>query len=192
MDPQPSFDMIQDGFHRQVRQYGDELISFVSAELRGPTSGLSITLEGFKNPESQATWLWFVGSADPAIEQAVLRFFQTDAGKNALKSDVVEFKLASTLLRLPGSKAEYPICHHPAGLTTATTATLQDGQEFMIVSEGESPPHAPARCVAVATGGWLQVSPRMHFSHVLLVKPLDQQARKSRQCSLGLKVWHVH
>jgi hypothetical protein len=176
--------MIQDGFHRQVRQYGDDLISFVSAELRGPPAGLSITLEGFKDPDSQATWVWFVGSADPAIEQAVLRFFQTDAGKRALKSDVVEFKLASTLLRLPGSQpAEDPNCHHPAGLTAAT-ATLQDGQEFMIVSEDESPPHAPARCVAVATGGWLQVSPRMHFSHVLLVKARNQQARKSRQCFL--------
>ena len=81
MDPQPSSKMIQAAFHHQVRQYSDELISFVPAELGGPPSGLSITLESIEYPESQVNWVWFVGSANPAIEQAVLRFCQTDAGR---------------------------------------------------------------------------------------------------------------
>ncbi|KAK4034060.1 hypothetical protein C8A01DRAFT_49479 [Parachaetomium inaequale] len=150
--------MIQDAFHHQVRQHGDELISF-----------------SIEYPESQVNWVWLVGSADLATEQAVLQFFQTDVGKRSLESDVVEFKLASTLLRLPGSQAaEDPICHPPAGLTAATVP-LQNGQEVTIMSGSGSPPHVPAICVPVATGGWLQVSPRMHFSHLLLVKPQDQQ-----------------
>jgi hypothetical protein len=130
MDPLPSSNYsdagIWDIFHRQLNQYGHELSSFVSAELGEPPSGLSITLETIEWPESLANWVWCVGSADPATERAVLRFFQTDVGKRALSADGVEFKLASALLRLPSGQPNDSLTY-PAGFTPAA-APLQDGR----------------------------------------------------------------
>ena len=178
MDPEPSSSVlpthvIQDRFHDQIRQYGQEIISFVSEELRGPPLGISITLERLEWPEGQVNWVWFVGSADNNTEQAVLRFFRTDAGKRAMISngpDPIEFKLASTLLRLPASQAEDLVL--PAAFTAAVTP-LRDDQEAMILSK--SPPHPI--CVSAGTNGWLQVSPHMQFSQVLFLKLQEQTGK---------------
>ncbi|KAK4095918.1 hypothetical protein N658DRAFT_74058 [Parathielavia hyrcaniae] len=208
-------------FHQQVRHYGHDFISFISAGLRETPTGLSITLETIEWPESQVSQVWFVGSTDLATEQAVLRFFQSDVGKRALGSDAVEFKLASSPLRLPGIQAQFTTAatppqdgqeavttsestsppSHPhigiptdtgGGLPAAFTAAdrpLQDGQEVVIASESTTLPHSQA-CVpaAPATSGWLQVSPHMHFSQVLRVKPRDQQAHAD---SRYLRGWLV-
>ncbi|KAK3293627.1 uncharacterized protein B0H64DRAFT_405120 [Chaetomium fimeti] len=177
MDLQPPSDaMIRDGFHRQVGQYGHELSSFVSAELGGPPSGLSITLETIEWPESvsgsPANWVWFVGSADLAVERAVLRFFQTDVGKRALSADGVEFKLGSAPLRLPSDSANNCLC--PAEFIPAT-APLQDGQEVVIVFQPASLTRSHI-CIPATTGGWLQVSPHTHLEQITAVKPRDQRA----------------
>lgn len=180
MDSLPLSDArIRDGFHLQVRQYGHELSAFVSAELGGPPLGLSITLENIEWPESQINWVWFVGSADPEIERAVLRFFQTDVGKRALGADVVEFKLASALLRLPSNQAENRPC--PAGFALAT-APLQDGEEVVITSESASLFDSHA-CIPDMTEGWLQFSPHTDLAQLLVVKSREQRASKSRRCS---------
>ena len=120
IDPLSSNDArIRDRFHLQVRQYGHELIAFISAELGRPPSGLSSTLETIEWPESQINWIWSVGSADLDIERATLRFFLTDPGKRALSVDVTEFKLSSAPLRLPSNQPENRL--YPAGHTIATT-----------------------------------------------------------------------
>lgn len=182
MDPEPSSpkpssgvlpDTIRDRFHHQIRQHGHELIAFVAEELRGAPPGISITLERLEMPASQVNWVWFVGSADQATEQAILHFFQTDAGRKALVSDgpdPVEFKLASVLLRLPLSQAEDPVL--PADLTAAA-APLRGDQEGVILSN--APPHPI--CVPARTSGWLQVAPHMQFSQVTSLE-LQGQARK--------------
>ncbi|KAH6848115.1 hypothetical protein B0I37DRAFT_157491 [Chaetomium sp. MPI-CAGE-AT-0009] len=173
MDPLPPSDtMIRDEFHRQVRQYGHELSSFVSTELNGPPSGLSITLETIEWPGSSVNWVWFAGSADLAIERAVLRFFQTDVGKRALSADGVEFKLASAPLRLPSGQADD--CLSPEGFTPAA-ALLQDGQEIVIVSQSADLSHSHM-CIPATTGGWLQLSPHTHLEQLSVIKPRDQQA----------------
>ncbi len=176
-DPEPSFSLVPpailERFHHQIRQHGPELLSFVTKELHGPPSGIAITLERLEWPESQVNWVWFVSVADTAIEQAVLRFFQTDAGRRALVSDgpdAVEFKLATTLLHLPASQAEDPIL--PEDLTAAA-APLRVDQEVMILSR--SPPHTI--CVPAKTNGWLQVSPHLQFSQVVYLR-FQGQARK--------------
>lgn len=177
MDPEPSSDLvphvIQERFHHQLRQHGDELISFVAVELRGAPSGIAITLERLEWPESQVNWVWFVGIADTATEQAVLRFFRTDAGRRALVSDgpdAVEFKLATTLLHLPASQAEDPVL--PKDLTAAATPVRGD-QQVVILSR--SPPHTI--CVPAETSGWLQVPPHLQFSQVMYLR-FQGQARK--------------
>ena len=179
MDPLCSSDhshaRIWDMFHRQLDQHGHELSSFVSTELGEPPSGLSITLETIEWPESLVNWKWFVGSADPAVERSVLRFFQTDVGKRALSADGVEFKLASALLRLPSNQPDdFLTC--PAGFTPAA-APLQDGQSVVIVPQPASTnlPHSHI-CIPATTGGWLQVSPRTHLEQLSVAKPQDQQA----------------
>ncbi|CAK7221372.1 hypothetical protein SBRCBS47491_004507 [Sporothrix bragantina] len=102
MEPEPSSDVLSDAiyerFHHQIREHGNTLISFVAEELHGAPPGISITLERLEMPPFHVSWVWFIGSMDQATEQAILRFFQTDAGKAALIShgaDVVEFKIAS-------------------------------------------------------------------------------------------------
>ncbi|KJR87557.1 uncharacterized protein SPSK_01953 [Sporothrix schenckii 1099-18] len=165
------FDIIQDRFHHQVGQHGHELLSFVAEKLRNASPGISITLGRLEMPASQVNWLWCVGSADQATEQAVLHFFQTDAGKRALVSDgpdTVEFKLASVLLRLPPSHAEDPVL--PEDLAAAA-GPLRDGQEAIIYSK--APPHPI--CIPARTSGWLQVSPHVQFSRVSVLQ-LQEQA----------------
>ena len=180
MDPLPSCDArIRDGFHLQVRQYGPELSAFVSAELGRSPSGLSITLETIAWPESQVNWIWSVGSADLDIERAILRFFQTDVGKRALSADVAEFKLSSALLRLPSNQAQHRLC--PAGYTLAT-APLQGCQEVVIAPESTTLPHSHI-CLAAETSGWLQVSPYTNLAQLLVIKPQDERASKSRRSS---------
>jgi hypothetical protein len=179
MDPLTSCDAkIRDGFHHQVREYGHELSAFVSAELGRPPSGLSITLETIEWPESQVNWIWSVGSANLDIERVILRFFQTDAGKRALSADVAKFKLSSAPLRLHSNRADHVL--YPAGYTLAT-ATLQGCAEVVIASECASLPYSHV-CIAAVTGGWLQVSPYTYLAQVLVVKPQDEQASKSRRC----------
>jgi hypothetical protein len=180
MDPH----VIQDRFHHQIRQHGHELISFVTEELRGAPLGISITLEHLEWPGSEVNWVWFVSCVDNATEQAVLRFFQTDAGRRALVSDgldAVEFKLASTLLRLPASQVEEPVL--PADLTAAATP-LRGDQEVMILSR--SPPHPI--CVPAGTSGWLQVSPHMQFSPVLFLKLQGQSRKYIQHTGLGARL----
>ncbi|CAK7214868.1 hypothetical protein SCUCBS95973_002281 [Sporothrix curviconia] len=152
-----------------IRQHSRELLAFVAQDLHGSPPGISITLERLELPASQVNWLWLVGSADPATEQAVLRFFQTDAGKTALVSKSpdagdIEFKLASTLLRLPLPRlaaAEDPVL--PADLAAAA-APLRGDEEGMVVLT-KAPPQHPI-CVPSLTGGWLQVAPHTQFSQV--------------------------
>ncbi|KAK4121893.1 hypothetical protein N657DRAFT_698349 [Parathielavia appendiculata] len=170
---------IQAAFHHQVRQYGQELISFVSAEMHRPPLGLSVTLETIEWPESLVNWVWFVGSADSATEQAVMRFFQTDVGKRALSADTTEFKFVASEFQSPPphSQTDVPVAtggELPAAFTVAI-APLQGSQEVVIMSESASLPHSHT-CISGMTGGWLLVSPTSHFSQVLLVKPRDQQA----------------
>ena len=182
MDPEPSSTLvpptIQERFHHQIRQHGHELLSFVTEELHGAPSGIAITLERLEWPESQVNWVWFISVVDTAIEQAVLHFFQTDAGKRALVSDgpdAVQFKLATTLLHLPVSQAEDPV--FPEDMTAAATP-LPGDQEVMILSG--SPPHTI--CVPAEASGWLQVTPHLQFSQVLYLR-FQGQARKS-PCSV--------
>ncbi len=179
MDSQPSSSLvppaIQEKFHHQIRQHGHELLSFVAEELHGAPSGIAITIERLEWPESQVNWVWFVSVVDTVIEQAVLRFFQTDAGKRALLSDgpdAVQFKLATALLHLPTSQAEDPIL--PEGLTAAATP-LRGNQEVVILSGSPGQPHTV--CISAETNGWLQVSPHMQFSQVLYLR-FWEQARK--------------
>jgi hypothetical protein len=116
-----------------------------------------------------------VGSADPATERAVLRFFQTDVGKRALNADGVEFKLASALLRLPSGQPNDSVTY-PAGFTPAA-APLQDGREVVIVPQPASTNLSHSHiCISATAGGWLQVSPHTHLEQLSLVKPRDQQA----------------
>ncbi|OAA63455.1 hypothetical protein SPI_03618 [Niveomyces insectorum RCEF 264] len=188
MDPKSSGilpDGIYEQFHHQIRQHGHELLAFVAQELRGPPPGISITLERLELPVSQVNWLWLVGSTDPATEQAVLRFFQTDAGKKALMCeapDAVEFKLASTLLRLaPPSPADDPVL--PADLAAAA-APLRGDEECMILTE--APPHPI--CVPAHTGGWLQVAPHTQFSQVSV---FSLQGQAPAHTGI-LRAWLVH
>jgi hypothetical protein len=178
----PAYDAIYDRFHHKVRQYGDDLISFVSEELGSPPPGISITLQRYELPPSVFHWAWEVGSPDSATEQAVLRFFQTDAGKRALAcdgSDGVEFKLASIQLRIPTSHGDDPQEQLPAGLTAAFTP-LQEGQEVTIVFGAST--HGV--CLSAATAGWLQVAPRMHFSDVLVLQFQGQDSMYLHQTEL--------
>ncbi|KAK4112410.1 hypothetical protein N656DRAFT_89167 [Canariomyces notabilis] len=162
MDP-----AIQSRFCDQVRRYGHELLSFVAQELGFAPAALSITLERIDLPPNEVNWVWFVGSVDTATEQAILRFFQTDAGRRALLAngpDPLEFKLATTLLRLPASQAEHPLHPDlPAHLRAAVTP-LPGDQEVIILS-GPSPEQY-VRGTGGATG-WLQTFPHMQFSEVL-------------------------
>lgn len=179
---------IQARFHEQIRQHGQELLSFVADELRRDPPGISITLSPLKFPGAQANRVWCVGSADTATEHAVLRFFQTDAGRRALVSadgqDVVEFKLASTLLLLPAhaSREQDPVL--PAELTPAATAQPSDQQVVNLMVRSGPPPAHPVR-VHARTSGWLQIPHHTSFTQVMWFD-LEQQSRK-QQAHTGMR-----
>ncbi|KAK3938633.1 hypothetical protein QBC46DRAFT_439856 [Diplogelasinospora grovesii] len=156
---------VRDRFHHQIHQHGNELVSFVAEELRGTPPGMSITLTHLEWA-SQVNWIWLVGCADDATEQAVLRFFQTDAGKRALVSegpDPIEFKLGVAALRLPVSQAEDLVL--PAHLTAAASP-LQGDKDVKILSKSQPYPI----CVSTGTSGWLQVPPHLQLSQVLSLR----------------------
>jgi hypothetical protein len=180
---------IQSRFCDQVRRYGHELLSFVAQELGFAPAALSITLERIDLPPNEVNWVWFVGSVDTATEQAILRFFQTDAGRRALLAngpDPLEFKLATTLLRLPASQAEHPLHPDlPAHLTAAVTP-LPGDQEVIILS-GPSPEQY-VRGTGGATG-WLQTFPHMQFSEVLYLHLRGQLQSTSEHLTYTYPEW---
>ncbi|KAM7210064.1 hypothetical protein V8F06_014552 [Rhypophila decipiens] len=168
MDPD-----IQTRFHQQIIQHGQGLISSVAAEIQCDSPpGISLTLGPIEFPEGQVNWVWFVGTVDAASEQAVLHFFQTDAGKRALVSspdgkDVVEFKLASTCLQLSDrARSEHGYSPFPPADLSPFPAPGAEGQVFDL-RIGDGPRAAqPVRVVARKPRAWLQI-PQGGFEQVL-------------------------
>ncbi|KAM7203079.1 hypothetical protein V8F33_002427 [Rhypophila sp. PSN 637] len=168
MDPD-----IQARFHQQIIQHGQDFISSVAAEIQCDSPpGISITLGPIEFPEGQVNWVWFLGTVDAASEQAVLHFFQTDAGKGALVSsadgkDVVEFKLASTSLRLYDRvRDEQRYGPFPPADLSPFPPPGAEGQVFDLRIRDEPRPTQPVRVVARRPRAWLQI-PREGFEQVL-------------------------
>lgn len=179
--------VVQEEFHRRVCQHGPELLKFVAEELHSAPPAISITLGAIEWPPNQVNFVWYVGFADLAAgsEQAALRWFQTEAGERALDgadTDMVEFKIATTLTQVSAAGGQAGLPPLPPGLTTATLP-FTTRQDLMVQMPRPTP-----KILRVATSssswgvvgegaGWLQVSPHMHFTRVSVVELAGQTSK---------------